>query len=44
MKAIIEVTGQMEIDHALCGEDSDCQECSCCIGTDDCIFYYVGVE
>lgn len=41
MKAVIEITEQMEIDHALCSEDSDCEGYSCCIGTDECIYNYL---
>lgn len=38
MKAIIEITEQMQVDKARCNEDSDCDGCSCVIGTNDCIF------
>ena len=44
MKAIIEITDDMAIAHALCGDDSDCAECPCVIGTDGCIFDYVTEE
>lgn len=41
MKVEVEITETMEIAHGLCNEDSDCYECPCCIGVDDCIYNYV---
>ena len=38
MRIVVEVTEQMELDHAKCSEDSDCDGCACLIGEDDCIF------
>ena len=36
----IKFTKQMEIDRALCNENSNCENCSCSLGTDDCILNY----
>lgn len=41
MKAEIELTPEMKKDREYCGEDSDCSECSCVIGKDDCIYNYI---
>lgn len=35
----IEVTEEMREDRKKCGEDSDCNECSCHLGTDACIWH-----
>ena len=40
LKALVDITETMEIAHGLCDEDSDCNECPCQIGTDDCIYNY----
>jgi hypothetical protein len=39
-KAIVYITEEMEDAHSCCCEDSDCNECPCQIGTDDCVFNY----
>ena len=36
----IKLTKQMETDRALCNENSNCENCSCSLGTDDCILNY----
>ena len=39
-KAFVDITEEMEDAHSCCCEDSDCNECPCHIGTDDCLFNY----
>lgn len=36
-----ELTDEMKKDRLNCGEDADCNECSCQIGTDDCIYNHI---
>ena len=36
----IKFTKQMEIDRALCNNNRSCENCSCSLGTDDCILNY----
>lgn len=35
------LTNEMKKDRRNCGEDSDCNECSCQIGTDDCAYSHI---
>ena len=34
----VELTEEMKIDTKKCGEDADCEECSCLLGKDDCLW------
>ena len=38
IKALVDITEEMQDAHACCGED--CNECPCKIGTDDCVYNY----
>ena len=40
IKALVDITEEMQDARACCSEDSDCNECPCQIGTDDCIYNY----
>lgn len=35
------LTDEMAKDRLNCGEDTDCNECSCQMGTDDCIYNHI---
>ena len=37
-KVLVEITEEMKDARASCSEDSDCNECPCQIGTDNCIY------
>lgn len=41
LEVLVGITEEMQKARACCGEDSDCNECPCHIGTDDCIYNYV---
>lgn len=38
VKALVDITEEMQNARACCGEDSDCNECPCQIGTYDCVY------
>jgi len=40
MRFLVDISEQMELAHGFCGENSDCDECACRIGEDDCIYNY----
>jgi len=41
LKAIVDITEEMQDARECCGEDSDCNGCPCQIGTDDCIYNHI---
>lgn len=41
LKALVDITEEMVEAHKCCSEDSDCNECPCHIGNDDCVYNYV---
>ena len=40
LKALVDITERMVEARRYCSEDSDCNECPCHIGEDDCIYNY----
>ena len=40
LKALVDITEEMVKAHKCCSEDSDCNECPCHIGKDDCVYNY----
>ena len=36
----VSITEEMQDAHACCCEESDCNDCPCQIGTDDCVYNY----
>ena len=40
LKALVDITEEIVEARTYCCEDSDCNECPCQIGTDDCIYNY----
>jgi len=40
LKALVDITEEMQDAKSCCNEESDCNGCPCQIGTDDCIYNY----